>query len=237
MALIRVFCDFDGTITKKDLGDEIFRVFGSFEPWHTKLVDGEITITQYWESICATLKPGLTPDDIRDFALECETDAYFRQFAGLCRQNEIPLSIVSDGYDVYIYPVLESLGLSGLRVFCNKLVFSEGRAPVPVFPLASESCRCLCASCKRNALLADTPDEAVIVYIGDGYSDFCAAEHSDIVFAKKNLAAHCNKHRIPHYPFANFFDVYKIIKEIIAKGKIKQRNQAVLNRKRAIEGE
>ncbi len=237
MALIKVFCDFDGTITTKDLGDEIFRVFGCFEPWHTKLVEGEINITQYWKSICETLKPGLTKAEIRDFALGCEIDAYFKQYAGFCAVSGIELSIISDGYDAYIYPVLESLGLGNLKVFCNKLVFSGSMPPRPVFPLASESCRCMCASCKRNALLMDTPDEAVIVYIGDGYSDFCAAGHSDIVFAKKNLAAHCNKYRIPHYPFANFFDVYKIMKEIVAKGKIKQRHQAALNRKRAIEGE
>lgn len=237
MALIKVFCDFDGTITKKDLGDEVFKVFGRFEPWHTKLVSGEINITQYWHSIFGTLKPGISAEDIREFALGYETDAYFRQFAEFCRTNDIELSIVSDGYDSYIYPVLESIGLAGIKVFCNKMIFRGNETPVPVFPMASESCRCLCASCKRNALLMDTPDDAVIVFIGDGYSDFCAAEHSDIVFAKKNLAAHCNKYRIPHYPFSTFFDVYKIMKDIVAKGKAKQRNQAALNRKRAIEAE
>jgi 2-hydroxy-3-keto-5-methylthiopentenyl-1-phosphate phosphatase len=28
---IKIFCDFDGTVTSKDLGDEIFKRFGEFD--------------------------------------------------------------------------------------------------------------------------------------------------------------------------------------------------------------
>ncbi len=235
--LINVFCDFDGTITKKDLGDEVFKIFGSFEPLHSQLFAGEITISEYWHSVFATLRPGITAGDIRRFALEQETDAYFPQFAEWCRSAGIPLAVVSDGYDAYINPVLESIGLSGLKVYCNRMIFREGSSPEPFFTGATESCRCLSASCKRNALLKDTPDEAILVYIGDGASDYCPAEHSDIVFAKKNLAAYCNKYRVPHYPFSTFFDIYKTMKDIVTKGKLKHRHQAALRRKNAYEAE
>ena len=30
---VHVFCDFDGTITKKDSGDEFFKQFSVFEPY------------------------------------------------------------------------------------------------------------------------------------------------------------------------------------------------------------
>ncbi|MDQ1265330.1 MAG: 2-hydroxy-3-keto-5-methylthiopentenyl-phosphate phosphatase, partial [Bacteroidota bacterium] len=77
----------------------------------------------------------------------------------------------------------------------------------------------------------------IITFIGDGYSDFCAAEHSDIIFAKKSLAANCNKNKLPHYPYSNFFDVSRIFRDIIPKGKIKARNQARQLRNRAFLNE
>jgi 2-hydroxy-3-keto-5-methylthiopentenyl-1-phosphate phosphatase len=95
----------------------------------------------------------------------------------------------------------------------------------------------MCASCKRNSILSNTDDDTVVIYIGDDYSDFCGAEHSDIVFAKKNLAAYCNENKIPHYPYSNFFDILRITKDIINKKKYKFRHQARIKRKQAFEAE
>jgi 2-hydroxy-3-keto-5-methylthiopentenyl-1-phosphate phosphatase len=107
----------------------------------------------------------------------------------------------------------------------------------PVFWGANESCSCFCASCKRNALLTKAAPEALIVYIGDGYSDFCAVEHADIVFAKKALAAYCNAERIPHYPFSTFDDVLMLLQQALRKKRLKPRRQAALKRKEAFERE
>lgn len=53
-----------------------------------------------------------------------------------------------------------------------------------------------------------------IVYIGDGYSDFCPAQSADIVFAKTKLYEHCLKVGKDAYYFTEFGDVLKQIKSI-----------------------
>jgi len=229
-----VFVDFDGTITKKDVGDEIFRVFGELEPLHSKLRSGELKIEDYWKEIFKTLKPGVGKKEIQEFAEEIEVDPYFKKFAEYCLDKGIPLTIVSDGFDVYINTILKRLGLENLPVYCNRALFNGGK-PEPFYPYASESCDCLCASCKRNSVISNVPEEAAIAFVGDGYSDYCAAEHSDIIFAKKDLAAYCNENKLPHYPFTSFFDVYRTLKDILPKKGIKKRRQAELLRYKAFE--
>lgn len=231
-----IFSDFDGTITYKDIGDELFKVFGKLEPYISELLSGKINIRQYWHLVCSELRDDVTEETIREFALSFEVDPNFKNFAEFCQLNKLQLSIISDGFDVYINPILTSLELSNLKVFCNKMFFVNDKV-TPFFPLSSESCDCLCASCKRNSILSVVPEDAAIVFIGDGFSDYCAAEHSDIIFAKDRLAAYCNEHKIPHYPFSNFFDVNRILSEIIKKKNYKIRNQARLLRKKAFETE
>jgi 2,3-diketo-5-methylthio-1-phosphopentane phosphatase len=233
---IHVFCDFDGTIPYKDLGDELFRELGEYEPYHSQLKNGEINIRQYWRSVCASLKAGTTAQNIAEWSEKFDVDPYFKPFAEYCKDNNIQLSIVSDGFAQYIKPVLSKLELSFLPVYCNEMIFSD--VVTPVFTGASESCTCLCASCKRNAVINNVPEDGIIVFIGDGYSDFCAAEHSDIIFAKKSLAAYCNANKIPHYPFKNFFDIKRIFEnQIILQNKLKPRRQAELKRIKAFETE
>lgn len=232
-----IFTDFDGTITKKDLGDEIFKEFGQFEPHNTQLKNGEINIRDYWRTLFSTLKLGNNAETIRNYAVNSEVDPYFKKFADYCKENSIPFSVISDGFDIYIEPVIKNIGTDWLPVLCNKISYDSNGNFTLTYPNASESCNCLCASCKRNAILSNVPEDAIIVFIGDGYSDYCAAEHADIIFAKSELAAYCNENKIPHYPFSTFFDVYKILSDVIPKKKLKIRNQARLLRKKAFEVE
>jgi 2,3-diketo-5-methylthio-1-phosphopentane phosphatase len=231
---ISVFCDFDGTVLKDDLGDEVFKKFGQFEPLHTELLQGKMTVAEYWRRIAATIPSEITPQQIEEFALSFQLDSYFKTFAEFCREQSIPLTIVSDGFDLYIKPLLKREGLGWITVACNNLVFKNGKYETE-YPGASESCSCFCASCKRNSILKTAPPDNIIMYIGDGLSDTCGAEHADIIFAKKNLAAYCNEARLPHHPFKNFFDVLRIFKKIIEQKFLKPRHQAVLKRKKAFE--
>lgn len=233
---IHIFSDFDGTVTKIDLGDQIFKEFGEFEPHHTNLINKVIDIKEYWHNLCHSLKKDVDQKTIAEYALKQEIDPYFKQFAIFCKDNGIPLSIVSDGFDAYIKPILKRESLEWLPVYSNRLLF-ETDVIQPVFPGATESCKCFAASCKRNSVINQVPEDKIIIFIGDGYSDYCAAEHSDVIFAKKNLAAYCNENRLPHYPFKNFFDIKRLLINIMDKQKLKVRHQAMLKRKKAYEVE
>jgi 2-hydroxy-3-keto-5-methylthiopentenyl-1-phosphate phosphatase len=50
-----------------------------------------------------------------------------------------------------------------------------------------------------------------VVYIGDGYSDRCAGESADRVFATRRLAAHLEEKGIPYEPFRDFFEIAAVI--------------------------
>lgn len=228
---IAVFCDFDGTVTRKDSGDEFFRRFGDFEPHIADLNAGRTTVAEYYRKVCASLPEGLADEHIEEFAAGCEVDAYFAEFVRFCRERSLPLVIVSDGFDRYIVPILRRTG-EQVPLRCNVL---DGIRPV--FPCASESCGCFCASCKRNILLETTDDSTVIVYIGDGLSDVCAAEHADMVFAKGALAAYCNRQKIPHHPFRTFADVLYVLRKNLGDRSIRPRRQAQLKRITAYEAE
>lgn len=236
LSKLYIFSDFDGTITFKDIGDEIFKEFGQFEPHNSQLKNKDLGIKDYWKIICSTLKTGINEQNIIDYAIAAEIDPWFEKAANYCRQTNIPFAVISDGFESYISPILKKNELDWIPVYCNKLIFNNGIVE-PFYPYASESCNCLCASCKRNSMLSQVPEDAIVVFIGDGYSDYCAAEHSDIIFAKKHLAAYCTQNKIPHYNFSNFFDVYRILTEIIPKKKLKVRNQAKQLRNKAFETE
>ncbi|MCS6809576.1 MAG: MtnX-like HAD-IB family phosphatase [Bacteroidota bacterium] len=231
-----IFTDFDGTITIDDLGDTMFEVFGAFSTYAPQLASGVLSVPEYWRCLVASIHPGVTPKMLRAWAYQQPADPAFAPFVEFCRKNGIPLTVVSDGFDLYIDAVLEREGAADVPRFCNQLVL-QGDSFVPVFPGQDESCSCFCASCKRNSILSSVPPDAVIIYIGDGYSDFCAAEHADIIFAKKALAHYCNHHRLPHHLFSTFSDVQSLLKNIMQRKRLKHRYQAVLRRKWAFEAE
>lgn len=232
---IQIFSDFDGTITLKDIGDELFKDFGVFEPYHSRLVKGELKIDDYWNVVFKNLKPGLNKEIIELYAGKFDIDHTFLTFYNYCKENDFDFFIVSDGFFEYIKPVLIRYGLTDISFYCNKMIFNDNGQISPEFVFASESCNCLSASCKRNIVLTKSEPDAILVYIGDGASDFCPAQYCDLIFAKKNLAKYCNENRIPHHPFKDFYSVYLILKNLKERNKLKTRNQARLLRKKAYE--
>lgn len=233
---ISVFCDFDATISVEDVGDAIFQEFGDFAKCWKNYYENHSSIKKLNEQLCHSLQKNLTYEKIAEFATKMEIDAYFIKFLDYCKENQINFTVVSDGYDAYIKPIFAAKNLNYFPVYCNFLKQNENGF-YPEFFGAVESCTCSTASCKRNVVLNNSKDDDIIVYIGDGHTDFCGAEHSDIIFAKSKLAAYCNENKIPHHPFKSFFDIIRILDNSIKEKKIKQRNQALMKRKAAFEAE
>ena len=235
---IIVYIDFDGTITLKDIGDELFKHFGEFELYHNQLVEKKITISQYLKSVCYSIKNDTTLFDISKYCENAEIDSNFVTFVNYCNNNNIEIYIISDGFDVYINSILKKNNLDFIKYYSNKLQKSNNGMDLElVLNYRNEACSCQTALCKRNVVLSNTEDDTIIVYIGDGVSDYCVSEYADIVFAKKKLAAYCNEYNVPHYPFDNFFDIYITFQKIYEQKKYKIRHQARLSRKKAFEVE
>ena len=234
---IHVFLDFDGTISQRDVGDEVVRHFGKFEPLHSELLAGSMSVAQYYHRAVQSFTASATPDTLTAFALEQELDAGAGTLLRWLRSVEIPTYVVSDGFDVYIRPLLQTIeGGAELPVACNVLRW-DGSVFMPEFPGASESCSCFCASCKRNAVISRIAMDDVVVYIGDGRSDTCAVKFADIVFAKGTLAAFCTENGIPFHHYRSLHDVYIMLQTRYQQRDFHSRRQAVLARKSAVESE
>jgi 2-hydroxy-3-keto-5-methylthiopentenyl-1-phosphate phosphatase len=228
---IKVFCDFDGTITKKDVGDLFFETFGDRQ-FYRRLVerwrDYEISSKEMWEEIAK--KVNVNEIEAVELISSQEIDPYFVDFVKFCKDNGIEIFILSDGFDFYISRILEKYGLSELKFFSNRLRIDEGGVNLE-FPYPDSVCR-ICANCKRNHMLTLSGDDDVIIYIGDGYSDRCPAEYADVVFGKKELLKFCREKNIPVYEFETFKDIIEQFQRFISgRKKLRKRWRAELKRR------
>jgi len=227
-----VFTDFDGTITRNDLGDLMFDVFGDSEDADAGFPDSPAAgreAEQYWRRACAGVS-GVTAEEVQAFVDEQEIDAGFHDFARYCSERSIPLSVLSDGFDLYISRVLERENLGRLPFFSNELSIAEGGKFVPSFPYADEEC-VACANCKRNHLLTRSGDDSIIIYIGNGTSDCCPARYADVVFAKDELLRFCERENVTYHRFDSFADVLVKFRTLVESGRPRKRRTAELARK------
>lgn len=232
---VRIFCDFDGTISTRDIGYDLFDRYGEQEPWEPDLVSGRIGIRDYWRGVVRTLREPLTPELLDSYLRSIPIDPGFLDLLDLVRREGIPFTVLSDGLSIYVHRYLELHGLTGLHVVCNEAWTNDASELEVRFPYAVDGCDCPSAVCKRNVLLTASGPDDRIIYIGDGLSDFCPTECADVIFAKGNLAAHCNRNGLPHHSWKEMAEVVAALEKLLAKRRLRPRYQAALARKRAWE--
>lgn len=235
---LHIFCDFDGTISTVDIGSNLFDRFGDRSAEDDRrLMSGELPIRDYWRKLAAGLRAPLTLEAIDEYLRGIPIDPGFEELLALARAESIAFTVASDGFDLYIERYLAIHDAGDFDVWCNHAELDAAGMMTMSFPHAAEGCTCFSAACKRNVVLLRAHPDERIVYIGDGISDYCPAEHADIIFAKGQLAAYCNAHRLPHYPFKTLADVARQLRMLLSKRRIRSRHQAALKRKKAWESE
>ena len=239
---LKIFCDFDGTVTKKDVWVD---ALGRF-----------IKDTKAFDNVCKDFENGkITSRDcikreidlIEDFNFKVfdsfieqqELDDYFIDFINYCSDNNFELYLLSEGLDYYIKYILRKFNIN-LPYFCNTLIAVENNEILKLscdFPFSDEHCNS-CGMSKRNILISNTNDldKEISVFIGDGVSDYCVSHYADIVFAKHRLASYCWKNNITYYDYKNFADVKIKLSKLISNGQIKQRQNAKTLRKEILLG-
>ncbi len=207
LALILVL-DFDGTITEKDIGDEVCDHFAdpSWKDIDAAWVRNEISLPEAQRRMWALAKahreeavayaqsvghrrPGLD-------ALLCEVE----------RQGG-ETWLASGGFDFYVEALLGSDVQRLSRRYYNATTFEGGRIAVD-FPHTDLACE-RCAVCKGKVCdLAHTVARRV-VFVGDGSSDRCAIGRADRLFAVEGgiLDQHCRKLAAEATRFTRFDEV------------------------------
>ncbi len=230
--IFKVFIDFDGTITKKDVGDAIFLKFCDEKIVNEiidKLLRDKISARQCWVSLCEIAKIS-DKKELNDFIDTIEIDPAFHKFVQFCVENKIDFYVLSDGFDYYIDRIFKRESLDHVKFYSNRLEITEDNKFIPHFPYLDINCQ-TSANCKRNHIINHSSDDEFTVFIGDGNSDKYTSQFCDFIFAKADLLKFCERERITYFPFNDFQDIIDRMENLITKKRLKKRHQAQLKRR------
>jgi 2,3-diketo-5-methylthio-1-phosphopentane phosphatase len=201
---ILVAVDFDGTMTVDETLSILVARFG--DPDAQNRAEAELgrgrTLHDVIASGYASLR--VSPEDAARWLLQ---NVRFRpgvgRFVEFVRRRGWRLAIVSSGLRELIVPLLRREGLTEVDLLASSLVDPRGWQ----IHFATDQACCVCGEpCKRQ-LVASVARGARFVYVGDGYSDGCAALTATRVFARRRLAAYLDERRVPFARFEDFHDV------------------------------
>ena len=206
----RIFCDFDGTISRVDATDLLLEAFAD-PGWRE--IENQWRAGAIGSATCMARQVALLrccKDDLDALLDTVAIDPAFGEFVGFCRRIGAELTVVSDGLDYVIERALGKVGILDVPIVANHLVFLNDGSYAMLSPHASPECRVAAGTCKCAAASARDAT-GLTVLIGDGRSDFCAAEDVDFVLAKDALFEFCRRELIPHDSFADFSDVAALL--------------------------
>ena len=207
-----VLCDFDGTISVKDVTDTLLSYFGQdgCDELEELWVNGKIGSQECMSKQIALMDASL--EEVNQVLSKIEIDPMFKSFLDYTEKNNIPVHVVSDGLDYSIQFILKHHGIEHLPIFANRLLHDNARSWRLEFPYANKDCIKQSGNCKCNHV-KQQQFFPKILYVGDGTSDYCVSHHVDFVFAKDKLVNYCKKNKIAHCAINSFTDVTKALEQ------------------------
>ena len=191
---MRLVVDWDGTITVRDSLVQVIHEFG--DPGLLAELEPRVGVDlTLHEEIALEFEAITTPlDEVVAWVVE-----HVQVRRGLHELAALEPLVISAGFHELIEPVLEREGVR-LEVLANSVeVTPEGW----VVGFRDEAACATCGEpCKRGSLAGEP-----YVYVGDGYSDRCAALAAERVFARDALARHLDGLGVAYEPFDDLNDV------------------------------
>jgi 2-hydroxy-3-keto-5-methylthiopentenyl-1-phosphate phosphatase len=194
---VLIVVDWDGTATVEDTLIEAMKVFGDWGLYleaSAALKRGEITLHEEIRRDATGITAPL--EKVQQWVVEnVELRPGFHEFA----EKHRPV-IVSSNFRQLIEPMLAAQDLD-LEVRANHVEWHpDGWRATFTNPDA-------CGTCGEPCKRADLDGAEHIVYVGDGYSDRCAAQAADRVFARRALAQYLDERGVAYEPFETFYDI------------------------------
>jgi 2-hydroxy-3-keto-5-methylthiopentenyl-1-phosphate phosphatase len=197
---VRLVLDWDGTVTEVDSLDLVLQRFGDVDVYRRVEEDLGRSLTLH-EVIAVEFETVRAPlAEVVDFVLE--TVRIRPGFHELVARHR-PV-VVSAGFHELIEPVLAREGVE-VELLANRV------DPRPDGWRVLFRDEAVCADCREACKRAALP-AGEVVYVGDGYSDRCAALGADRVFARDGLAAYLDAHALPYEPFEDLDDVARALR-------------------------
>jgi 2-hydroxy-3-keto-5-methylthiopentenyl-1-phosphate phosphatase len=204
-----VQCDFDGTITEKDVAYILLDNFADGN-WRQLLQDymaGKMAVGTFNRMAFAMVKADR--QTLIDFTLksgQVKVRSGFVELLKYCARKGVEFVIVSNGLHFYIETILDDMGIKGIDIFAAQSRFSpEGMKVKYVGPDGKQ----------MEAGFKEAYTELLkrrgfnIVYVGNGISDIYPARRAIRVFATGELLELCRETELDCIPFADFHDVIR----------------------------
>jgi 2-hydroxy-3-keto-5-methylthiopentenyl-1-phosphate phosphatase len=214
MTQFSICCDFDGTICIPDACDFLLQRFAppEWKELNDAVWRGEITEREAFPRQIELLR--VTWDVARRELLDgVIIREGFAEFAAFCRAHELSLTILSGGLRQLIDELLHKAGVGGLPVISHTAAINRDRWKAVLW--SGKRYAEHCSHCKCSFVLEQRNAGKKIIYIGDGYTDLCPAQHADILFATGKLARACAESARPFIPFETFFDIGRELESLI----------------------
>jgi len=212
-----VLTDFDDTAAEQNVAELLLQEFGdpTWQDVRTRFRAGEITLKEYQEITFSNI---LADRETMQYYVKKQANLrpHFGAMLNHCQQRDIPVAVVSQGLDFYIEAVLENEGFGQVPVHSVNTTFNQdGISYHYRHAYPGEEHR---GNSKGLIVERYQQQGHHVIYIGDGRSDFEAAERADVVFAHKVLAEECQRQQIPFRPFTDFGDVLAALREYPLNG-------------------
>jgi 2-hydroxy-3-keto-5-methylthiopentenyl-1-phosphate phosphatase len=200
---LRLALDWDGTVTVRDSLVQVIEEFGDVALLHELEPRVGVDLTLH-EEIALEFAAITAPlDDVVAWVAEhVEVRPGLRELAA----GYAPV-VISAGFVELIEPVLRREGVE-LEVLANRV---EARPDGWVVRFRDDAACASCGEpCKRGSLTG-----APFAYVGDGYSDRCAALAAERVFARDGLARHLDGLGVSYEPFDDLRDVVRALRPAV----------------------
>jgi 2-hydroxy-3-keto-5-methylthiopentenyl-1-phosphate phosphatase len=220
---LAVVCDFDGTATVHDIGDEISKHFcgADYLALQKELfAEGKLTTRAIIQSIYRPIRAAEA--EVVAFALHAaELRPGFLELVAAARDRGAPFLLASGGLRQYVEAVIVAQLppelAAHVQVRANEAVFSADGLRV-TYPGDDESraagCE-VCGSCKRVVVAeARRGGAEYVIGIGDGFADRCLVQFADRTFAREGSFLHryCQEHQLPCVPFSDLYGAAEAVR-------------------------
>jgi 2,3-diketo-5-methylthio-1-phosphopentane phosphatase len=171
---------------------------------------GEISTMEEIETVFVTVSASRA--EMESFLNTFELDLGFPNLLIYCQEAGIKFVIVSDGLRWYIDYIMRHHGIQEVAVFACEIHFERGgyRFSYPWFDPSTPM-----RSVSKSTIVRDYQSKGYkVVFVGDGVSDFEAAQVADIVYARDVLLDYTKENGIQAREFLYMGDIIGDLKKL-----------------------
>jgi 2-hydroxy-3-keto-5-methylthiopentenyl-1-phosphate phosphatase len=205
-------CDFDGTITEKDVSFFLLDRFAS-KDWRGLLEEyrqGKISVGKLNTDAFSLVKAD-EETLLQAMRGEVKIRAGFLDVVDFCHNKGIHLHIVSNGLDFYIREILKILHLESIPFFAAQTTFHpDGMKVVYKDPDGTP----MDSGLKTYFVNSYLRKGYNILYAGNGPSDLEPARLCHRIFATGELVSFCREAKVPCTTFTDFLEMLDDLKTL-----------------------